>query len=309
MIFPNRRISNDALKLMNSVLFELVEYERGEDHPIVNKARKTLSKRYNKEYVYFTERGNLALHIALNRAGKKVGIPDQGGWKDFKRLCKENKKEIIDIKTKNGIIDSLDREMDALLICGSSGYIAEQPDLTYEIAREKDILIIEDVSGIPFARGDIIFLSTGSPKLINLGFGGVIMADEPIEFRHLLRTNPLHCAGIVGELKNIDYIYELYCRYNDKIRKAFEEMNIECLHKERRGIVTAVKCDNSVTDLFRYKTDLNKRFVMKCPRYERFMGEGLTIELKRLDPFKLTEDHVQKIIDELGDLIEDVSKS
>ncbi len=303
MIFPNRRISNDAIKLINSVLLELVEYERGEGHPIIKKARNILSKRYNKKYVFFTDRGNLALDIALKMAGKKIGIPDQGGWKDFKKICEENRKEIIEIKTDNGIVNSLNEELDALIICGSSGYIAEQPDFTYEIAREKEILIIEDISGIPFARGDIIVLSTGSPKLINLGFGGIIMADAPIKSKHLFRANPLHCAGIIGELKNIDYVYDLYCRYNDKIRDVFQERGIECLHKKRRGIVTAVRCDNSVSDLFLYKTDFNKRFVMKCPRYERFMEEGLTIELKRLDPFKLTEEHIQKIIKELGDLV------
>ena len=93
---------------------------------------KKISDLTTKDHVRMTSSANNSIFIALSAVQGDVIIPDQGGWHGFKQIAKFLGKNLITVKTDDGLIntdylDELDVNDDSALIFTSfAGYTAEQ---------------------------------------------------------------------------------------------------------------------------------------------------------------------------------------
>ncbi len=159
---------------------------------------KEILKLSDKKYLFFTDRGNrsikLALMLAKSLGKKKAFIQDQGGWITYDQYLKKLKFEYHFIDTDYGIVDleTLKNHIDSdsvLLINSMPGYFSLQDDMLeiYELCQEKNCLLINDVSGSIGTEqakfGDIIIGSFGRWKPIYLEYGGFISFNNDFSLR------------------------------------------------------------------------------------------------------------------------------
>ena len=142
----------------------------------------------------FTNRANQSIFFALfllKELGiKNVYIPDQGGWFTYKTIPNYLKIKIKILKTSLGIPEEEElKEIknSALILCSSPGYLRDLSKKMWqikEILNENNSFLINDnSSGFSF-DGDIVIMSFGFWKPINIGLGGLFKVnnDSLIEF-------------------------------------------------------------------------------------------------------------------------------
>ena len=152
------------------------------------KCSDILKKLTGKKHIFFTNRGNTSIKLALKLAKdlekKKAFIQDQGGWITYEQFLKKFKYEFYLLDTDYGIIDlkllrqKLDKES-VLLINSMPGYFVIQENMKeiYDLCKKKECFLINDVSGSigkDIAKyGDLIIGSFGRWKPLNIKYGGV----------------------------------------------------------------------------------------------------------------------------------------
>jgi hypothetical protein len=245
-------------------------------------------------------------------------IPDQGGWKGFKRYSELMGKDICTLETDLGVVDTdtLEGELrkrtpGALFLTSFAGYIAEQDIKEIaKICHENSVYLVEDASGAIgdkiLARGDadITICSTGAPKIVNVLSGGFMatahmeILDKSMSVTSACRISPVTCAGITEELKNAPKVVETLVRYSDILKDELGGV----VHQDRRGVCVGLETDDPKTFVKRARenglvTDINQGFLTICPKYDRFLKKGVVVELKKLDILKMTEDDIAKIVE------------
>jgi len=103
-------------------------------------------------------------------------------------------------------------------------------------------------------------------------------------------------VGIVEELKLAKQIITMLSKYSYMLKEEIGNV----VHKEKRGICVGleVKHAKKMAKLLRekgLKTDLGASLVTICPNYNRFLKEGIVIELKKLDVFKIKNGDIIRI--------------
>ena len=208
----------------------------GEDYQnYYSLAEEKLANATNHQYAKLVNSGNAAILSTMNSIDGAILIPDQGAWNGFKQIANFLNKDLITVKTNQGLIDlnnlnesvissSDDSIIDlndennksALFLTSFAAYTAEQ-DLKAicDYAHENNLLVVEDASGAigdkekKLANGsysDIIIGSTGSPKIVNVEDGGFITTNDKSIFdksKLLLKTNKasnITACGISTEL-------------------------------------------------------------------------------------------------------------
>ena len=284
---------------------------------------KKISELTTKEHVRMTSSANNSIFIALSAVTGDVIIPDQGGWHGFKQIAKFLGKNLITVKTDDGLIntdylDELDVNDDSALIFTSfAGYTAEQDIKSItKYCKNNDILTIEDASaGIGDSEkrlgcdSDIILASTGSPKMINVGSGGFIATDNEEIFRtttlpqKLSKTNEIICSGIDSEIDNVGKNLELSLNATEHVKKHIPNT----LHADKRGINVIIPHDNAKAicwDLKKTLTTDKSGMITTCPNYNRIKQKAICIEIKNLDYDCLEKEKLNIIIDEVNNLLQ-----
>ena len=275
-----------------------------------------------KENIKITSSGNNSIFIALSAVEGDVIIPDQGGWHGFKQIAKFLNKNIITLKTDFGLIntDYLDeleiKDNSALIFTSFAGYTAEQDIKSInKYCTDRNILTIEDASaGVGDVENrlgrnsDVIIASTGSPKIINVGSGGFIATDNEEIFKStslpqkLSKTTEIICSGIDSELDNVKENLELSLNATKHVKKHIPHT----IHANKRGLNVIIPHDNTKSicwDLKKTLTTDKSGFITTCPNYNRLKQKAICVEIKNLDYECLKKENLDRIINEVNNLL------
>lgn len=272
------------------------------------------------DFAKITSSGNNSIFIALAAIEGDIIVPDQGGWHGFKQIAKFLNKNLITVETDLGLINSdyLDEievnENSALIFTSFAGYCAEQDTKSIsKYCKNNGITTIEDASaGIGDKENhlgngkysDIILASTGSPKMINVGSGGFITANDDEIFKNtsmpqkLSKTNEIVCSGICSELDNVENNLEVTLNACKHLKKYIPNT----IHVKRRGVNIIIPTDDAKAISWNLKKSLpidKSGFITTCPNYNRVKQKAISIEVKNLDYECLEKEYLDKIIEEL----------
>ena len=270
----------------------------------------------NHKHVEITNSGNASIFIALSAVGDNITIPNQGAWHGFKQISKCLNKNITLLKTEYGIINPDDitelEDESSLILTSFAGYTGEQnlKEIS-KICREKSITLIEDASaGIGDRKNklgngkysDIILTSTGSPKIINAGSGGIISTNNPKIFektkiqQKIVKPNEIILSGIDVELENVGKKLEDTITASSYLKNKLDDV----IHQNKRGLNVIIK-DPKPKDIswnLKQELKINKSgFITKCPNYNRVKEKAIAIEIKNLDYDCLKKDKLNHIIE------------
>jgi hypothetical protein len=282
---------------------------------IILNLRKRILPFLNKDYkIYFVNSATFGLFSILFDSNiKKIGIPDQGGFKGFIEIPKLLKKNYSEIPTDNGVImPKFKKEFDVFLFTSLSGHIRSNPSL--EICKElmnKGIVSIEDVSGVfpdtDFGWADVIYCSTGSPKILECGYGGFVGVSSDInleESEKIMSFSKLpesYFFKLSDELENAQEKLNIL----RNMAQIFQKSSLEIPYKESKSISVFVKDENPNKSLEllnkTIKPKTGKSLFTKCPRYDRTKEKGFVIETIKLygmenDEVKEISEMIEKII-------------
>ena len=296
----------------------------GDDNEDYSKiAEEKLSNLTNHSECKLVNSGNAAILTAMNPIEGAILIPDQGAWNGFKQIANFLNKQIITVKTNQGLIEQnhleeaisenksiLSNTQNALFLTSFAGYTAEQN--IKEISKfchENNILLVEDASGAisdstkKLANGtysDIIIGSTGSPKIVNVGYGGFITTNNTNLFdksKILLKTSKINNIIAAGISTELDFAKENLNKTLKACNYLKNNLN-HVIHQDKRGINVILSSDDkSLSFNLRneFKLD-NHGMITKCPNYNRLKEKGVAIEIKNLDTSCLSKDNLDEII-------------
>ncbi|MBP3790572.1 MAG: DegT/DnrJ/EryC1/StrS aminotransferase family protein [Methanobrevibacter sp.] len=312
-MFKFKRPSQETLNIMS----EVAKGNRSKnfEESCIGKIKDLTSK----EHVKMTSSGNNSIFIALAAVEEDIIVPDQGGWHGFKQIAKFLNKNLITLKTDEGLIntdylDDIEIKNDSALIFTSfAGYTAEQDiEGIVKYCKSNGILTIEDASaGVGDKErklglnSDIILASTGSPKMINVGSGGFIATDMEEIFKNtsmpqkLSKTSEIICSGIDNEIDNVSKNLELSLNATEHVKKHIETT----LHKDKRGINVIIPHDDAKSicwDLKKTLTTDKSGIITTCPNYNRVKQKAICIEIKNLDYDCLKKENLDIIIEEVN---------
>lgn len=310
MIFKFKEPQDKTKKVMCDVLTNgtEIDYEK--------KVTNLINEFTGHHEVNLTNSGNGSIFIALASCGENIIIPDQGAWNGFKQIAKFLGKNIITLKTEEGIIreDDLNdiKEKGSLILTSFAGYSGEQDmKMISEICKDKEIKVIEDASaGIGDKKqnvgngeySNIIISSTGSPKIINVGNGGIISTNDCEIFKNTLvpqkitKTNEIIASGIYEELKNAPSHLEDTFNAVSYLKNNLDDV----IHAEKRGLNVIIRDSNPKDlswNLRQELTTTTKGFITTCPNYNRVKEKGVAIEIKNLDYNCLKKENLDYIIE------------
>lgn len=309
----------------------------GEDNQDYQKlAEEKLVDIVNHKFAKLVNSGNSAILSAMNSIDGAILIPDQGAWNGFKQIANFLKKDLITVKTNQGLIDldylnesiisssndnmiDLDDENNksALFLTSFAAYTAEQniKEIS-DFVHENNMILVEDASGAigdwenKLANGnysDIIIGSTGSPKIVNVEDGGFITTNDNSLFdksKLLLKTNKasnITACGIYNELdfaqENLEKSIDSCLYLKEKIKN---ETDFEVFHKDKRGINVIIKTDDPKSLSYKLRQEFvldSHGMITKCPNYNRLKEKAVALEIKNLDISCLSHENLDSIVD------------
>ncbi|WP_407463436.1 DegT/DnrJ/EryC1/StrS family aminotransferase [Methanobrevibacter sp.] len=309
----------------------------GEDNQDYQKlAEEKLADIVNHKFAKLVNGGNSAILSAMNSIDGAILIPDQGAWNGFKQIANFLKKDLITVKTNQGLIDldylnesiisssndnmiDLDDENNksALFLTSFAAYTAEQniKEIS-DFVHENNMILVEDASGAigdwenKLANGnysDIIIGSTGSPKIVNVEDGGFITTNDNSLFdksKLLLKTNKasnITACGIYNELdfaqENLEKSIDSCLYLKEKIKN---ETDFEVFHKDKRGINVIIKTDDPKSLSYKLRQEFvldSHGMITKCPNYNRLKEKAVALEIKNLDISCLSHENLDSIVD------------
>ncbi len=286
-----------------------------EERQLTQAATAKLSEFTKHGFVRLTNSGNGAIFAALALA-KEAGVrhiftPDQGGWYSFRTYPGLLGLELTELETDHGIIhpDTLEGPLMqaskqgrcCLLVPSFAGYYAEQDIAELAaVCHEQGALLIEDASGALSDKqvcdgnyADIIVVSFGKHKLVNLGYGGMLSSRLPVDAgdvgageEHpvfsMTRFHPSFLPGLPAALDSVPKQLEMLFEQHRKILKQLQSENIkDIVHPERRGINIVVRCSGDARERAEKFCSSNGLQFMRVPRYHRAKVKGISIEIKR----------------------------
>ena len=321
MNFEIKTPSDETRKLMSEILmgkYENVDFEE--------KSVEKIKEITNGEYCKITTSGNNSIFIALSSVEGAVIIPDQGGWHGFKQIANFLNKKIITLKTDLGLInpkimDDMDiPDKSALIFTSFAGYTAEQDVKSIsQYCKNNGITTIEDASaGIGDDKkllgncknSDIILASTGKPKMINVGIGGLLVTCNESIIQNtkipqkLSKPNQIICGGIYEETKTLKENLQVTLNATNYLKKHISNT----IHPKKRGVNVIINNKNPKEKIWKMKNELpiNKSgFITKCPNYNRLKTKAICIETKNLNKNNLKKEYLDKIIQTTNNLLQD----
>lgn len=257
-------------------------------------AIKKLKSLTNKNHIYFFNSGDEGIFYLMNLMKEnnktKILIPDCGGWFSYKKFPKKLNLEIIEIKTKDAVIDLDDLKLKAdetsfFIINSYGGYFVEQPMNEIEIiCKENNCILINDVSASinsEYAKqGELCVGSFGHQKPIELNLGGFIGSNKELiveeDFNEFEKLNSA-----------LDILDEKLNYWRDEKKKIINDLGeYDILHKNSNAInlVVAFETEQEKENLINYCVKNNLEYVL-CPNYIKVNRQAISIEIKKI-PFK-----------------------
>lgn len=282
---------------------------------IIQNLRKRILPFLNKDYkIYFVNSATFGLFSILFDSNiNKIGIPDQGGFKGFIEIPRLLKKKYIEIPTDKGLVmPKFKKEYDVFLFTSLSGHIRSNP--SREICKElmdKGIVSVEDISGVfpdkDFGWADVIYGSTGSPKILECGYGGFVGISSDInleESEKILSFSKLpesYFLKLNNEIENAQE--KLYNLRN--MSQIFQKSSLDIPYKESKSISVFVRDENPTKSLEvlnkKITPKTGKSLFTKCPRYDRTKERGFVIETIKLYGMEIEE--IKEISEKIEKLI------
>ena len=291
-------------------------------------AEEIIKKFTHHEQAKIVNSGNSAILSVMSTLNDKIMIPDQGGWAGFKKIAEFCGLEIVYLPTELGLvkIDVLENFIrkfnpEALFITSFAGYMAEQPlNNIYEICEDTGVLMVEDASGgIGDSSGmlgngnhaHVILASTGSPKTVNIGNGGIISTNDTNilesakNILSCVKADPVTCAGIASEIENAPHILSKTieaCRFFKSEITEFREV----LHENKQGLNVAFLEENPKKLGYQLRKKLNVHgggIITVCPNYNRVKINSVCIEIKNLDTRCMKTENLEEIVQILKTLV------
>ncbi len=279
-----------------------------------NEVANFLREYTKRENVLFFSSASCAIFF-LCGFYKKIAVPDQGAYEGFINYPKFFGCKVVKIKTDLGVVDTenlknvLEKEKpEAFFVTSLAGYIAEQPMKEIkEICVDTGVDLIEDASGY-FTKnlyGDTIVCSTGEPKIINLGFGGFMLTDNKEvakymrNFKRICKFPQFLYDMLLDEIKIAEKRLNLLIRYSELLKKELHGFKI--VHKDKKGICVGILFDKELNKSVineikkKLRTSRGASLITTCPRYDRFLENGIVVEVKKLDVFKISNVDIVKI--------------
>ena len=291
--------------------------EEGKEYKEI--VEKNLREKLKSRYLKFLSSASAAIHL-IYKIFDRIAIQDQGIWKGYFDIAKYYDVELIKLKTNLGIIDTeylkefLEKNKPrALIIQSISGYIANQDvKEIYEICKKYGTILINDISGSIFLKGlsdctvsDILICSTGKPKVINIGFGGFIATNLNLEeynkFLYAFKVPNIYYKYLYEELKISEKRIHLLTKYS----RIFKEEIESCIHRDRIGICIGIlrKNPKEILKGINFRLDDGSSLVTICPNINRFLDEGFTLELKKIDVLSIDEELIYNLLNKLKFII------
>jgi hypothetical protein len=258
-----------------------------------------LKKYTGKKHIFFTDRGNssilLALKLAKEKGKKNAILQNQGGWITYGQYLRKLKIEMNSIETDYGIVDakSLEKNIGSetlILINSMPGYHALQKDMDKieKLCKSKGTFLINDASGSIGREeakfGDIILGSFGEWKPIEVKYGGFIAFDEP-SFEDFFKEN---FKKEVNEF--FDLLYPRLVELPENLKKIDEKVaqikkqlkDFDVLHRESYGLDVIVKfrSEDEKQKIIDFCKVYDYEYTI-CPRYIRVLDDAISIEVKR----------------------------
>ncbi len=282
---------------------------------IIPTLRKNISQFLNRDYkLFFVNSATFGLFsILFDSSINKIGIPDQGGFKGFIEMPNLLKKEYIEIPTDKGIIvPKFKKDFDVFLFTSLSGYISSNPSkLICQETKKIGIVSIEDISGTfpdkDFGWADIIYCSTGSPKILECGYGGFVgisteinlkESEKVLSFSHLPKS---YYEKLYTELENSN---KKLNKLRD-IAQIFYKSSLDIPYKDPKSLSIFVKHvapNKSLERLNRkIRPKMGKSLFTKCPRYDRIKESGFVIESIKL--YGMGTEEIKEISEKIEELI------
>ncbi|HOE92851.1 MAG TPA: hypothetical protein PLK11_00565 [Methanofastidiosum sp.] len=282
---------------------------------IIPTLRKNISQFLNRDYkLFFVNSATFGLFsILFDSSINKIGIPDQGGFKGFIEMPNLLKKEYIEIPTDKGIIvPKFKKDFDVFLFTSLSGYISSNPSkLICQETKKIGIVSIEDISGTfpdkDFGWADIIYCSTGSPKILECGYGGFVgisteinlkESEKVLSFSHLHKS---YYEKLYTELENSN---KKLNKLRD-IAQIFYKSSLDIPYKDPKSLSIFVKHvapNKSLERLNReIRPKMGKSLFTKCPRYDRIKESGFVIESIKL--YGMGTEEIKEISEKIEELI------
>lgn len=285
---------------------------------------KKIRKITGHRYVRILSSGNAAILLTVSRLDGPILVPEQGGWRGFKRIPEILGREVFTVKTERGLIDPdvLESRLEdtgarALFVTSFAGYTAEQPiaELS-DICGSHDAILVEDASGSvsdPLGRlcngkySHIIIASTGSPKTVNAGGGGFISTSIP-EFAQqdmllsALKADPYVRAAVAAELDAAERNLTETLRACSYLKGKLEVV----LHPEKRGINVIVPSSTPREDVKILKkliTADGRSIFTLCPSPDRILESAVAVEVKNLDVGCLTHENLERMAEIISSVI------
>ncbi len=264
-------------------------------------ARTLLKIITGKEYVFFTNKCNesikLALKMAHNDHRTHALIQDEGGWLTYKKYTKQIGFELTKMVTNDGLIHP--KELDhygsdeVLLINSLAGYIAmHDMSSIHTYCLKNDIFLINDVSGSIGSKesqlGDVIVGSFGDGKPVNLGIGGFIAFNK--NYLELFDTvidsdfeEPImEYSILIEKLKNLEQRKKFL---TNKVKQIKEDLKGKpIVHEDNEHALNVVVRFNNEEEKKELEDYCNKNKLeyTVCPREIRIEDDAISIEVKRL---------------------------
>lgn len=301
-------------------------------------AEDKLADIVNHKFAKLVNSGNSAILSAMNSIDGAILIPDQGAWNGFKQIANFLNKDLITVKTNQGLVDldylnesiissSKDNMIDlddenkksALFLTSFAAYTAEQDIKEIsDFIHKNNMVLVEDASGAigdkenKLANGeysDIIIGSTGSPKIVNVEDGGFITTNDNSLFdksKLLLKTNKASNITACGIYNELDFAQENLektidsCLYLKK--KIGEETDFEVFHSDKRGINVIIKTDDPKSLSYKLRQEFvldSHGMITKCPNYNRLKEKAVALEIKNLDIPCLYDDNLDSFVEAL----------
>jgi len=255
-----------------------------------DKCTSILKDLTGKKYIFFTNRGNTSIKLALKLAkhlGKKeLFMQDQGGWITYDQFAKKLKFEISLLKTDYGLVKELPYldDKNVLLINSMPGYFRLQDNMR-EIS--KKCFTINDISGSigndNVKYGDIIIGSFGRWKPINLEYGGFIAFDNK-DFEDFFKENlnkelEDFYAELYEKLMNLDKRLKQFQDIKNKILKEIKDFDV--IQGDGINVIVRFNNDKEKENIIQYCEKNNFQYTI-CPLYIKVLEDAISIEVKRL---------------------------
>jgi hypothetical protein len=277
--------------------------------------RKKISQFLNNDYkIFFVNSATFGLFSILFDSNiSRIGIPDQGGFKGFLEIPKLLKKNYFEIPTDNGVIvPKFKKEFDVYLFTSLSGYLKSNP--SKKICKElmdEGIISIEDISGVfsdkDFGWADIVYCSTGSPKILECGYGGFvgvspdINLEESEKIMSISKMPKSYFQKLTAEVENskekLDTLRDM--------AQIFHKSSLDIPYNDSKSFSVFVRNENTNRTLETLNKEIKpksgKSLFTKCPRYDRTKENGFVIEVIKL--YGMEKEEVKELSEKIETLI------